>query len=130
MSFIVILFVLSFSSVFSVFLFNENSRTPPNPEGREGESSAYYYHYYYHYCIIVISVYSCVLSFICLCCSFYAPWRGESSARVLHSAKGGCSGNRVWWFTLYYIQFYYIIPPPSTAPPSDCTPLCRVSKGA
>ena len=44
-------------------------------------------------------------------------WR-ESTFR-----KGGCSGNRVQWFTLYYRLFYYMILPPSTAPPSDCTPL-------
>ena len=37
--------------------------------------------------------------------------------------KGGCSGNRVWWFTSYYRLFYYAILPPSTAPPSHCTPL-------
>ena len=39
------------------------------------------------------------------------------------ASKGGCSGNRVWWFTLYYLLVYYMILPPSTAPPSDCTPL-------
>ena len=36
--------------------------------------------------------------------------------------KGGCSGNRVHWFTLQYRLFYCIMLPPSAAPPSDCTP--------
>ena len=38
------------------------------------------------------------------------------------SSNGGCSGNGLQWFNLYYMLFYLIMLPPSTAPPSDCTP--------
>ena len=47
------------------------------------------------------------------------PLRGTDS----RFSKGGCSGNRVLWFTLYYRLFYHVILPPSTVTPSDCTPL-------
>ena len=51
--------------------------------------------------------------------SLYTYVACGSSSRFI---KGGCSGNRVQWFTSYYRLCYYIILPPSTAPPSDCTP--------
>ena len=43
--------------------------------------------------------------------------RRRPSLRRSRFIKGGCSGNRVWWFTWYYRLFYYTMLPPSTAPP-------------
>ena len=55
----------------------------------------------------------------------YATQRSCSRSSSLQSRfiKGGCSGNRVQWFTLSYRLLYHISLPQSTAPPSHCTPL-------
>ena len=45
-----------------------------------------------------------------------APRRFEPFHRLSRFIRGGCSGNRVQWFTLYYRLSYYMILPPSTAP--------------
>ena len=89
--------------------------------------------YRYIYIYIYVCIYIYIYIYMCPCelsesLVVYPSAEVEvrnvfaSSLSLKIHQRGGCSGNRVSWFTLYYILVYFIILPPSTAPPSDCTP--------